>query len=422
LSITPLSTTLYLEGLDIYARRWLKSNASYSTKSLPLEQLGGESELEASILDLAEALIIADSVALKVTGENVVLALLIRTFGAHEVAELIRTRAIVFVGQTNELGHLVDPASLKHLDGSPVAPGNPMSVTFDFVSFEPSAYAGGRLDAEAAAANALRRYRAELKLGQSDIRQLLKWAPKRTSIVRPDRLKDALSRVGKAYADGALSPIGLSPDIAASSNTYQDLDFTRLVSRVAQTETMLEFDLDLYCMPDAWSDIAKFTIEMTSGKSVLRTVDHVMELRGFPDLRSLFKNGTLRFEEIRKLRLHKATASFRRWLWSKADPRDGDQIAREFIAEVSRTKQGGIAMAVRAARVVGLSLLQDHLVGSVPLDEGGRLAVDAGLAVFSDFTIERLKRKPLTAFLDEIVAPAIENSKLERTRPATDAT
>lgn len=48
--VTPLPTTLYLEGFDGYARRHLKAHAAYAAGNITdLDAAGGESELEGNV-------------------------------------------------------------------------------------------------------------------------------------------------------------------------------------------------------------------------------------------------------------------------------------------------------------------------------------------------------------------------------------
>ena len=408
----PLPTTLFLEGLDTYVRRRLKARGDYQAGALDLDQPGGELELEDATLDLAEALMLADGVALKITGENVVLAFLTRTFGANPTAELIRSGVIAFVGQGNDAAAFVDPSSATLPDGSAYPPGNPILATIDYAAFEPHTFRGGRFDAEAAAVLALRRYKGQLALTRTDMRTLSRRAAKHTYVVPPERLAEVAQRVGAAYASDALTSLGLSPAIARQKNEYQDAAYVRLISRIAHTETLLDLDLDQYQMPDHWVAIRQFTEEISTGTQVLRSVDSIMELRGFADMRSLFRDRVLRIEDIPTLRKHPATAAFRQWLWSKPDPRDGPALAHDFIAELSGQSGAKLqSYLMRSVRIAGITFAQDAILNALQVSSAARSAADAGVAILSEFAIEKFKRKPPSAFLDELIQPAVHRAR-----------
>lgn len=191
-------TTFYLSGLENYVRRHVKSQSTFFAPERPvlaLDQPGGEAELEHVTLELAEALMIGDSVALSVTGENVHLAYLARMFGAHETAELIRRGAIEFVGEGDQTGSLVDPSAVRQGDGTPVEPGNPVMATFKWAAREPHAYNEAGLDSEASAVFGLRRFATELGLDRRDSRELSRRTAKHTHVVPLDRVSKIVSRV-----------------------------------------------------------------------------------------------------------------------------------------------------------------------------------------------------------------------------------
>lgn len=404
-------TTLFLDGLDTYVRRWLKARPEYHQQTLTLTQPGGESELQRATLDVAEALMLADGVALKITGENVVLGFLAKMFGPHAAAELIRRGAIEFVGQAKDAGTLVDPSSVKLADGSSQPPGNPILAMIDYGGFEPHVFCDGRIDGEAAAILALRRYQNEIGLADRELRELSRRTAKHTHAIPAERISEVAARVGNAYASGALAPLGLSPAIAREQNEYQDAAYAKLVRNIAHTETLLDLELDQYQMPELWADIRQFTSEMTSGSKALRSLDSILDLRGIPDLRSLFRDRVLRIEDVPALRTHPATVAFRRWLWSKPDPRDTVSVAREFVAELSGRASGKMqSYLLRGAQIASITILQDAAFEALQISAPARPMADVGVALLSDFALERFKRRPPSAFIDEVIQPAVYNS------------
>ena len=58
-------TVFFLDGLDTYTRRWLKARQDFlQTAAAPLVPLGAQQELDQAILDVAEALVLGDGVAI----------------------------------------------------------------------------------------------------------------------------------------------------------------------------------------------------------------------------------------------------------------------------------------------------------------------------------------------------------------------
>jgi hypothetical protein len=403
-----LPTTLYLDGLDTYARRYLKALTAYREGSVPLDHPAGQAKLEKALLDVAEALLFADGVVIKTTGDNVALVLLARAFGAHATAELIRRRRIEFAGSPSDAVAMVDPRGVREADGTPAPPGNPVVGSVHYDSMEPDIFKNGCIDGEAAAAVALRRHRAELSSSEAEIRELIRRATKHTRVVPPSRLKEVIERVGTAYADGSLTPLGLSAEIAREKNEYQDHEYVALITNVALVETMLDLELDQFQMPERWSAIRKFTTDMRSGQTVLRSVDKVTELRGLPDLRALFRDGVLQLSDVPQLCVHPATEGLRRWLWSQPDPRDTAAVCSQFVGEVSGQKSTSLLSYIaRFGKVAAVTFLQDRVLDALHISPEIRPGVDVGFALLSAAALERFQRRPPQAFFDEILVPRL---------------
>lgn len=98
--IVPLPTIFYLTTLDAYVRGRLKAYRAYfESDTVPLVNAADPAavhEVDSAILDIAEALVIGDGVALKLTGENTLLSLLVRSFGFEATVDLITRGAIRF--------------------------------------------------------------------------------------------------------------------------------------------------------------------------------------------------------------------------------------------------------------------------------------------------------------------------------------
>jgi hypothetical protein len=147
----------------------------------------------------------------------------------------------------------------------------------------------------------------------------------------------------------------------------------------------LELELDQYQMPELWPDIRQFTTEIATGGQVLRSVDSIMELRGMAALRSLFRDHVLRIEDIPRLCEHPATVAFRRWLWSKPDPRDAAALSRDFVGELSGRKSTTFgSYLARVVKVVGITIVQDVVLDAFGMPVAARRLADAGAALLSD--------------------------------------
>ncbi len=91
---------------------------------------------------------LGDGIALTVTGENTVLAYLVRMFGPHATAELIRHGVIEFVGEASAPAFLVDPSEVQQSDGTSVPPGYTPMARLLYSQGEPTSYNERGLDGE----------------------------------------------------------------------------------------------------------------------------------------------------------------------------------------------------------------------------------------------------------------------------------
>jgi hypothetical protein len=414
---TATPPVFYLGGLDDYVRGYMKRHGEYFTaQGIALDQPAGMPLLNEALLDVAEALMLGDGVVLRISGENTVLPYLVRMFGGHETAEMIRRRWIEFVGEGQSPGAPQEGSVAQYPDGTPVPPGQPVYATFQWANAEPDVFHDGRIDAEVAAAKALHRLASQLDVTPKEIRELISRASKRTHVVPPDRVASIIQRVGDAYDTGALEPLGLSPRIARDTHTYHDADLGRLAQSLYFTENLLDFELDQFQLPDTWAEVRRFTQEVAAGPRVLRAVDRIMDYRRAPDLRALFRDGVLKVKDIPRLRVDRATIEFRRFLWSRPDPADAEAIARDFVGDVAALKSGSIGRYIKNGfTTVGLAFAQDALLEPAHLGFPAHAVIDGGIALsgfIATAVAEKFFRRQPSAFFDRIVDPALEAARL----------
>lgn len=187
------------------------------------------------------------------------------------------------------------------------------------------------------------------------------------------------------------------------------------MSRVTYVENLLDFELDQYQMPTQWSDIMRFTREASSGPEALRSVDRIMELRRTADLRTLFRQRVLRVKDIPMLREHPATKNFRRWLWSKPDPRDADAITKEFLRDITDADRATVeTFMTRVASVAAITFLQDQALDALQLPANVRVGVDVALGVgqlLASSTLDKFKLRPPSGFFDQLIEPALHDAR-----------
>lgn len=413
-SATP--TTFYLGSLDSYVRGHVKSDQAYfSAPDFPLDQPAGKAILDEALLDVAEGLMLGDGIALTITGENTILPYLVRAFGAHETAEMIRRGWIEFVGEPKTPG-ISEGGQATYSDGTTVPPGSPIFATFQWDNAEKDVFPDGRIDGAIAAEKALRRFQSQLAIDAKEIRELVARSAKHTRAVPAQRAAEIIDRIGKAYDDGSLESLGLSPKIARDSNTYHDGALGRLAISLFLTENLLDFELDQFQMPDQWSSMRQFTAQVTAGQRVFRAVDRIMDYRRSPDLRALFRDGVLKMRDIPNLRIDPATKHFRSWLWSQPDPADAEAIATDFVGEVSSLKKVSAANYIKNGfTTVAVAIAQDVLLEPAHLAFGVHTALDGTIALsgfIATALADKFRRRPPSAFFDRIVDPAIEAAKV----------
>jgi hypothetical protein len=169
-------------------------------------------------------------------------------------------------------------------------------------------------------------------------------------------------------------------------------------------------------MPTQWTDIMAFTREVSSGPDVLRAVNRIMELRRAADLRSLFRDRILKVKDIPTLRVHPATTNFRRWLWSKPDPRDAEAIVEEFIRDIANVDQQTTRTYMkRVASVAAITFTQDRSLDALQLSPevriGADIALGIGQLVASD-VLAKFKIRPPSGFFDQVIEPALNRNSV----------
>jgi hypothetical protein len=375
-----MQTNAFYTSLNEFCRKyWIQGSQPLTLQDM--WQLPAREAAECAAL--FEHLLLFDTVSIKVHGENVSLAFIVRLFGQRHFEELIDQQAIRFVLWTQTITHNVSELpglnALQSADFSSPAHSDP----------EQSIEHGLKFLGD----NCPTYVRKQLKRKVIPLYETL-----------PSGLAaETVALTNSAFTSGKLRTLGFDPtqdrldnlvlsDRARLSKCAHSLfEYRYLMSR--QMTAMSSFNYF-----SLFSDSLK-RIEL-SGK-VIEGFSKIATLENLPDLQALFPTLRDGLKQVPKFRAKRQSRKFREWLASAVV---GEKtITEEYLAAISEakapldTKTGkffkalGLALAGAAAGHFAEGALPGALAGGL-IAQGAGPAVDFSLDLLDEFLLDGLRK------------------------------
>lgn len=332
---------------------------------------------------LFEHLLLFDTLSIKVYGENVPLAVMLRLFGEAGVEALIEQKAIKFILWTPMILHGVTemPGINALMSGnvnSPVHtdPEQSFDLGLNWLTEKPS-----------------RRLRKRLK---RKILPLYELPP-------ADLAGETVALANSAFASGKLKPLGFDP-------AKQRLDNLPLEerARLAKCATgLLEYRFLMSQQMTSMSSFEYFSLfsdslqRIQTAEQASQAFATLAKLENMPDLRAVFPLVKDGLKEVPRLREKRTALKFRAWLSTTVA---GDKsVTEEYLAAICDAKgpldtKGGklfksfaLASAGAAAGHALEGALPGALMGSIIAQAAGP-AVDFALDLVDEFVLDGLRK------------------------------
>jgi hypothetical protein len=352
---------------------------------------------------LFEHLLLFDTVSIKLHGENVPLALMLRLFGEKGLEALIEQEAVRFVLWTPTVLHNVTemPGVNALMSGNLNSPAHSdpeqsFDLGLNWLTEKPPKYLRRRL--------------------KKKVLPLYEIPP-------PDLAAQTVALANSAFASGKLTPLGFDPEKQRIDNLT--LAERALFSKCASD--LLDYRYLLSRRMTAMSSFEYFSLFSnslqhieTSGK-VVQGFGELAELENMPDLKALFPTLQDGLKQLPRLRDKRKSRKFREWLSSTTS---GDKnITAEYLAAITEaegplnTKTGKF---FNALALVSVGATVGHAAeGALPGALAGGLiaqvaapAVEFTLDLLDEFLLDGLRKgwQPRMFFNDL--------RKLEKSEPA----
>jgi len=371
--------TIFFPDLNELCRAYLDATKTVS----PADAASAVSRFKAMEATLFEQVLLFDTVAFKVHGENIPLAFLLNVFGERSFEVLLEQGAFQFVLWTPFVGSMETEAPGVH----PICSGNLSSpahcnpeVSIDqglnWLSKKPSA--------------AFRRHWVR-KLGPN-------------YIVPDDSLAGRAVDITKAaYQSDKLNALGLSPKLAPLENMAKD---QRHLLRDCAAQ-LLEYYFLIGQEMGSYSNFRYFDLFSTSvrriretGKAALK-FNELAKVEGIPDLKALYPQVRDPLKRLPTFRKSRNARKFREWLAQTGGGEVQGDITREYIADIADANgildsAGGKftkSVLMTAAGVGAGALIEASALGAVAGGVAGKVlesVADLGLDLLDNFLLDGL--------------------------------
>jgi hypothetical protein len=270
--------------------------------------------------ELFENLALFDQVDVLTYGENIPLALMMRTLGENGLYALVDQKAIRFTLWTPFVAKVVD-----RIDGiDPLVSGNTSSKAH--ADPEESIQLGlGWLDP---------------KPDRSTRRRLARKFRDLYTIPDPKLAHEAIGLTKAAYASGRLDAFGFDHD-ATDFSGVSDVEKDRLLkcaSDLLEYRYALNQGLDSYSKSEFFEFFTVSLDRIASASDHLAGFTRIAELERFPNLQELYTSLDGGFEKIIEARAKRSARKFRAWLATQPGGSDAADITREYVDAIANRK------------------------------------------------------------------------------------
>ncbi len=298
--------------------RSLNATAQYHAFA-PIAQR--RAQLAPILQGVGEALVISPHVTFDVTNNvtdaNLPLALLIDYFGTATVRELLREGAIRFLCRTSavqlstEGSGSLHPLGLEAETLAGVADRDGERLALAALRSSSSPVSSPTLEAEA-----------------SQIADLARLAAAATEFSREETAEEAVNLATIALEQAPFWFQGRSlsdfpSDQIPDSHRQWAL---QLAHDILTASVLREYELDFFEEEASWRSLINVLDSVRSSEVVVTATEKVYALERVLSVRGLLGRGIIQPSEILRIRQAQATHEFRRWLWTRPDPSDRQEI------------------------------------------------------------------------------------------------
>jgi hypothetical protein len=347
-----------------------------------------ETEEREIFADLFEQIMLFDKIYLKAGRANYALFLLIKNLGLDLVERLIEINYINFIFYTPII---VTSQGRQREDGT---------IDESTIYGQPP-IASGTIEAdsnllEQSIDTSLSFFGIDSKRKKSFKKKIFK------SYIVPDGMEfstNSTKIVLDAYANNQLEALGLSnntePNQMDLEQRYKLLDLSH---NVLETALLSTYDLKGFNNVNNFNLIKSNFETLSSALNVTSNGTKLFELENIPNLKKLFLEENLSFEQALKLRHNSNAKFFRNWLNTKSETSDSLEITEEYLNEIKgknnffSTTQGKF---IRTVSTVGIGAGLSMAVGN-PIPS---LAIGILNSVVLD---NLLKGKKPSAFIESV--------------------
>jgi hypothetical protein len=244
-----------------------------------------------------EALVLAEAVHFKVTGENVVLAALVKFFGEKTVEAFLDSPAMRFTLWTPVI-------LIVEREGMP-----PESLPIVGGRYSLSEYVDPQMSAEAG-------LRGWSNINRRAVSRLAKKAAERTTLPSRDLQDHAIARTFHAHADGSLRSFGVPDSLDIATITPPEKHaLAGVASQLLEAAVILSSRTDIFAGARTWGALTSLCRRLRDQQGFVEIAEQTLRSDRASSLADLLLRGAIKPENLPALRDRQEAKDYRSWLW-----------------------------------------------------------------------------------------------------------
>lgn len=368
-SDTFMAQEIFYPDLNTFCRTYFISNRPVSSEEGALLTPRWK-EQEAALF---EQLMLFDKISFKVSGENILVPVLIRMFGLKGFEELIEQRSLGFNLWPSDVTHLL----------SDVPGVDPLQ----FMTHNAKPY----VDPEASIMHGFRWMKEKLPL---DVRRrLTRKLLSFYQVVPADLTEQAVCNVHSAYRSGALKLLGMdtAKDIG-NLPVDAKAELAKCASEVMEYSYLLGARMTSFSNPHYYALFHNSASKIQAAEPIQKNFNSIASIEGFPDLKGPRSELGIPLSKLPKLRQKRNAVQFRDWLSTTTYSAADASITREYISAIADAKGFFDTKRGKVTKSVAMTAIGTGIGAMIGGREGG--AAGAIIAKFlepaSDFALDLL--------------------------------
>jgi hypothetical protein len=341
-----MSLTIFSSSLNQFCRDYLVVNPS---KSPDLSRVGPM--LEAERAAIFEQLMLFGKISFKVEGENILVPVLINTFGLHGLESLIEQDAIGFTLWTPVVTYMISD--------------NPGLMPLQFGTHNSPAHSDPQASLELG-------YKwMTSQLPRRERRGLTKKLLKHYEIPPPELAQGAVGLAVSAYRSGKLATIGFEP-----TTPIEELVLPQRKLLCGYAAETLEYAFMVQRNMTSYSNYHYFGLlqdsahKLASGLKIAKDFSELAIIENFPDFKALITQMEEPFRALPKLRATRNAVRFRKWLAAVKSSDVALPISKEYVEAIADAQSFFETKTGRFVKSIGLTSL-GLAVGAAAADVAG---------------------------------------------------